>query len=131
MTAPSPTIGQVFGHYRLIEQIGAGGMGVVFRAHDEKLLRDVAVKILPHSLFSQLTSREQFHQEALAVGRISHPNVAMAFDFGQDNGVDYLVTEFIPGVNLDDKIEGQPLPQKMVLELGMQLMSGLAAAHRE
>jgi len=131
MTAPSPTIGQVFGHYRLIERIGAGGMGVVFRAHDEKLRRDVAVKILPHSLFSQVTSREQFHQEALAVGRISHPNVAMAFDFGQENGVDYLVTEFVPGVNLDEKIDDQPLPQKTVLELGMQLMSGLAAAHRE
>jgi len=131
MTAASPTIGQVFGHYRLLEQIGAGGMGVVFRAHDEKLRRDVAVKILPHSLFSHVTSREQFQQEALAVGRISHPNVAMAFDFGQENGVDYLVTEFVPGVNLDEKIEGQPLPPKTILELGMQVMSGLAAAHRE
>lgn len=131
MTEPSPSIGQVFGHYRLIEQIGAGGMGVVFRAHDEQLRRDVALKILPHNLFSQETSREQFRKEALAVGRLNHPNIAMAFDFGQDNGVDYLVTEYIPGVNLDQKIGGQPLPPKMVLELGVQLLSGLAAAHRE
>ena len=128
---PPPSIGDVFGHYRLIEQIGSGGMGVVFRAHDEQLRRDVALKILPPSLFSQETSREQFHKEALAVGRLNHPNVAMAFDFGQQNGVDYLVTEYIPGVNLDEKIGGQPLPPKMVLELGVQLLSGLAAAHRE
>ncbi len=128
---PSPSIGDVFGHYRLIEQIGSGGMGMVFRAHDEQLRRDVALKILPPSLFSQETSREQFHKEALAVGRLNHPNVAMAFDFGQENGVDYLVTEYIPGVNLDQKIGGQPLPPKMVLELGVQLLSGLAAAHRE
>ena len=131
MTVPSPSIGDVFGHYRLIEQIGAGGMGMVFRAHDEKLRRDVALKILPPSLFSQETSREQFRKEALAVGRLNHPNVAMAFDFDQENGVDYLVTEYIPGVNLDAKIGGQPLPPKLVLELGVQLLSGLAAAHRE
>ncbi len=128
---PSPSIGDVFGHYRLIEQIGAGGMGMVFRAHDEQLRRDVALKILPPSLFSQQTSREQFRKEALAVGRLNHPNVAMAFAFDQENGVDYLVTEYIPGVNLDAKIGGQPLPPKMVLELGVQLLGGLAAAHRE
>jgi serine/threonine-protein kinase len=131
MTPPTPSIGQVFGHYRLIEQIGAGGMGVVFRAHDEQLRRDVALKILPPSLFSQETGREQFRKEALAVGRLNHPNVAMAFDFDQQNGIDYLVTEYIPGLNLDAKIGGQPLPPKMVLELGVQLLSGLAAAHRE
>src|SRR5271155_2668100 len=131
MTVPSPSIGDVFGHYRLVEQIGAGGMGMVFRAHDEKLRRDVALKFLPPSLFSQETSREQFRKEALAVGRLNHPNVAMAFDFDQENGVDYLVTEYIPGVNLDAKIGDQPLPPKMVLELGVQLLSGLAAAHRE
>jgi serine/threonine-protein kinase len=123
--------GQLFGHYRLIEQIGAGGMGVVFRAHDEQLRRDVAVKILPHDLFSDAASRERFRKEALAVGRLNHPNIAMAFDFGEQNGVDYLVTEYIPGINLDEKIGKQPLPQKTVLELGIQILSGLEAAHRE
>ena len=123
--------GQVFGHYRLIEKIGAGGMGVVFRAHDEQLRRDVAVKILPHDLFSDAASRERFRKEALAVGRLNHPNIAMAFDFGEQNGVDYLVTEYIPGTNLDEKIGKQALPQKTVLELGLQILSGLEAAHRE
>ena len=123
--------GQVFGHYRLIEQIGSGGMGVVFRAHDEQLRRDVAVKLLPHELFSDADSRERFRKEALAVGRLNHPNIAMAFDFGEQDGIDYLVTEYIPGANLDEKIAKQPLPQKTVLEFAIQLLSGLEAAHRE
>jgi eukaryotic-like serine/threonine-protein kinase len=130
VSASSPIIGQVFGHYRLLEQIGAGGMGVVFRAHDEQLQRDVAVKILPHDLLSDPARRERFRKEALVVGRLNHPNLAMAFDFGAENGIDYLVTEYIPGVNLDEKIGGQPLPQKTVLELAIQMMNGLEAAHR-
>jgi len=131
MSAPTPSIGEVLGHYRLLEQIGAGGMGVVFRAHDEQLQRDVAVKILPAGMLVDDDARRQFRKEALAVGKLNHPNIAMAFDFGQDNGIDYLVTEYIPGINLDEKIGGQPLPHKTVLELGIQLASGLEAAHRE
>jgi TolB-like protein/Flp pilus assembly protein TadD len=126
----SPSIGQVFGHYRLVAQIGAGGMGVVFRAWDEKLHRDVAVKVLPAGLFSDPTSRERFRQEALALGRLNHPNIAMAFDFGDENGIDYLVSEYISGLNLDERINGQPLPQQTLLELGIQMASGLEAAHR-
>ena len=131
MAEPAPNIGQVFGHYRLIEQIGAGGMGVVFRAHDEQLRRDVALKILSNKLFADADSRERFRKEALAIGRLNHPNIAMAFDFGEQNGVDYLVTEYIPGVNLDEKIGKQPMPQKLVLEVGIQILSALEAAHRE
>jgi serine/threonine protein kinase/tetratricopeptide (TPR) repeat protein len=131
MAEAAPGGGQVFGHYRLIEQVGAGGMGVVFRAHDEQLRRDVAVKILPHDLFADAASRERFRKEALAVGRLNHPNLAMAFDFGEQGGVDYLVTEYIPGINLDEKIGKQALPQKTVLELSIQILSGLEAAHRE
>jgi eukaryotic-like serine/threonine-protein kinase len=131
MAIQAPSSGQVLGHYRLIEQIGAGGMGVVFRAHDEQLQRDVAVKILPTGLFADDASRKQFRKEALAVARLNHPNIAMAFDFGDENGVDYLVTEYIPGLNLDEMIAHQALPQKTVLELGIQLASGLEAAHRE
>ena len=131
MAEPAPSVGQVFGHYRLIEQIGAGGMGVVFRAHDEQLQRDVALKILSQESVGDAIQRERLRKEALAVGRLNHPNVAMAFDFGSQDGVDYLVSEYIPGLNLDEKIGKQPLPQKTVLELGVQLLSGLEAAHRE
>ena len=121
----------MLGHYRLIEQIGAGGMGVVFRAHDEQLQRDVAVKILPPGLFADDAARKQFRTEALAVGKLSHSNIAMAFDFGEERGIDYLVTEYIPGVNLDQMLGQQPLPQKEALELGIQMARGLEAAHRE
>ncbi len=131
MPEPAPSVGEVYGHYRLIEQIGAGGMGVVFRAHDEQLRRDVALKVITSGLFSDEAARERFRTEALAVARLTHPHIAMAFDFGSENGVDYLVTEYIPGVSLEEKIGKQALPQKTVLELGIQLLSGLEAAHRE
>jgi tetratricopeptide (TPR) repeat protein len=130
MSASTLSGGELFGHYRLIEQIGAGGMGVVFRARDEQLERDVALKVLSHELFSDPVRRERFHKEARAVGRLNHPNIAMAFDFGEANGIDYLVTEYIPGVNLDEKIGGQPMAVKTVLNLGIQMASGLEAAHR-
>ncbi len=104
---------------------------MVFRARDEQLQRDVAVKILPTGLFADDASRKQFRKEALAVGKLNHPNIAMAFDFGDEGGIDYLVTEYIPGLNLDEMIAQRPLAQKTILEFGMQLASGLEAAHRE
>ena len=127
----TPEIGQVLGHYRILELIGSGGMGVVFRAQDEQLHRNVAVKILPQ--LSQLSeaARRQFRREALSVARITDPNVAMAFDFGRDQGFDYLVTEFVPGITLNAKIAGRPLPEGEVLHLGKQLASGLENAHRQ
>ena len=127
----APEIGQVLGHYRIVELIGSGGMGVVFRAHDEQLRRDVAVKILPQ--LSQLSeaARRQFRREALSVARITDANVAMAFDFGRDLGFDYLVTEYVPGITLNAKIAGRPLPEGEVLHLGKQLASGLENAHRQ
>src|SRR5438045_568077 len=125
-------IGRLLGHYRIVEQIGAGGMGVVYRAHDEELRRDVAVKILPPGVVSDELSRSQLRSEALAVAKLNHPNIAMAFDFGHEQGVDFLVTEYIPGVTLDEKLHGSgPLAEKVTLDLSVQLMCGLEIAHRE
>ena len=81
MGATTPSIGQVLGHYRIVEQVGAGGMGVVFRAHDEQLDRDVALKILPRVALLSEPARRQFRREALSLARITDPNVTMAFDF--------------------------------------------------
>jgi len=131
MTVSTPTIGQVLGHYRIVEQIGAGGMGVVFRARDEQLDRDVAFKTLPKLALLSEPARRQFRREALSLAKITDPYVAMAFDFGQDNGIDYLVTEYVPGLTLDAKLAGRPLPEEEVLQLGKQLASGLEAAHKE
>jgi serine/threonine protein kinase/Tfp pilus assembly protein PilF len=131
MAAPSPIIGQILGHYRIIEQVGAGGMGVVYRAHDEQLDRDVALKTLPQLGLLSDVARRQFKREALNLARITDPHVAMAFDFGHVNGIDYLVTEFVPGVTLDLRIAGRPLPESEVLNLGRQMAAGLEAAHKE
>lgn len=131
MGTTTPSIGQVLGHYRIVEQVGAGGMGVVFRAHDEQLDRDVALKILPRVALLSEPARRQFRREALSLARITDPNVTMAFDFGRDDGIDYLVTEYVPGITLDSKLAGRPLPEGEVLNLGKQLASGLETAHRE
>ena len=131
MSVPAVSPGRVIGHYRIIEQIGAGGMGFVFRARDEQLDRDVALKILPPLTLLTEPARRQFRREALSAARISHPNVATAFDFGQQNGVDYLVTEYVPGVTLDVKLAKGPLNETEILVLGIQLVNGLDAAHRQ
>jgi serine/threonine protein kinase/tetratricopeptide (TPR) repeat protein len=131
MAVPTPAIGATLGHYRLLEQIGRGGMGVVFRAYDEQLARDVAVKVLPPGTFPDENARKRFLREARLLAKLNHPNVAMAFDFGQQDGIDYLVTEYVPGITLDVKLAKGPLPQRTVLELGIQLAKGLAVAHRE
>jgi eukaryotic-like serine/threonine-protein kinase len=131
MAVSPPTLGQLLGHYRIIEKIGAGGMGVVYRAHDERLDRDVAIKILPKLGLVSDAARRQFRQEALSLAKITHPHVAMAFDFGHDDGINYLVTEFVSGLTLDAKLAGRPLPEAEILNLGKQLASGLESAHLE
>ena len=131
MTASTPTIGQLLGHYRIVEQIGAGGMGVVYRAHDERLDRDVALKTLPRLALLSEAARRQFRREALSLARITDPHVAMAFDFARDDGIDYLVTEYVPGLTLEAKLAGRPLPEADVFQLGKQMASGLEAAHKE
>jgi serine/threonine protein kinase/tetratricopeptide (TPR) repeat protein len=131
MTVSPPIMGQVLGHYRIVEQIGAGGMGVVFRARDEQLDRDVALKTLPKLPLLSEPARRQFRREALSLAKIVDPCVAMAFDFGQDGGIDYLVTEYVPGLTLEAKLAGRPLPEGEVLRLGEQIASGLEAAHKE
>ena len=97
----------------------------------EQLDRDVALKILPQLGLLSEAARRQFRREALSLARITDPNVAMAFDFGRDGGIDYLVTEYVPGLTLSAKIAGRLLPEGEVLNLGKQLASGLETAHRE
>jgi eukaryotic-like serine/threonine-protein kinase len=124
-------IGDRLSHYRLVEQIGAGGMGVVYRAHDEQLERDVALKVLAAGMLADEGARRRFRKEALALAKLNHPNVAMVFEFGTQDGLDFLVTEFIPGVTLDAKISHNPFSVKKVIDLGTQLSHGLAAAHQQ
>ncbi len=122
-------VGLQLGHYRVIEKIGAGGMGEVYRARDEHLARDVAIKVLAPGTLTDESARKHFHKEALILSRVNHPNVATIHDFDTQQGVDFLVMEYIPGITLNEKVPAAPLPEKEVLRLGMQLAEGLAAAH--
>src|SRR5215469_13683308 len=131
MSTPSISAGQVLGHYRLIEKIGGGGQGEVYRAHDERFDRDVALKILPFKLLPDEAARRRFRKEAQAVGKLTHPNIATAYYFGEENGVDFLVTEYVAGSGLDETLEQGAMPEEVVVKLGIQLASGLEGAHRE
>jgi serine/threonine protein kinase len=129
MSVPAPSIGQILGHYRRVEQIGAGGMGVVYRAHDERLDRDVALKMLPAGTLADEATRTRFRKEALALAKLDHPNVATIHEFGSQSGVDFLVTAYVPGITLDAKLDSGALSEADVISLGIQLAQGLAAAH--
>ncbi len=131
MAAPTPSPGQNFGHFRLIEQIGAGGMGIVFRARDERLQRDVAVKLLNAKTLADVAARTRFRREALILSRLNHPNVEAVYDFHSEQGLDYLVLEYVPGISLDHRLERGPLPEREVVSLGIQLARGLVAAHAQ
>jgi serine/threonine-protein kinase len=122
-------VGSELGHYRIVEKIGAGGMGEVYRARDEHLARDVAIKVLQPGTLIGESARKHFHKEALILSQLNHPNVATIHDFDTQQGVDFLVMEYIPGITLDEKVAAGPLPEKEVLRLGVQLAEGLAAAH--
>ena len=121
--------GRTLSHYRILEKIGAGGMGVVYRAHDERLDRDVALKALPTGLLSDKAARRRFRKEALALSRLNHPGIATIFDFDTQEGVDFLVMEHIQGVTLGETLAGGPLPEKEVAALGAQIASALEGAH--
>jgi eukaryotic-like serine/threonine-protein kinase len=123
-------IGRTVSHYRVLEQIGAGGMGVVYRARDEQLDRDVALKIL-HTELSSESRRHALRREARSLARLSHPNVATVFEFGSEDGMDFLVAEYIPGQTLDASLVNGPLPERDVVRLGLQLVEGLEAAHEQ
>jgi serine/threonine protein kinase/tetratricopeptide (TPR) repeat protein len=129
MEPPSNFIGRTFSHYRILEQIGAGGMGVVYRAHDEQLDRDVALKVLPAGTLADDAARRQFRKEALALAKLSHPNIATVFEFSSQDGVDFLAMELIPGRPLSERLLSGAIPQPEIVRLTTQLAEGLAAAH--
>lgn len=122
-------IGQKLGRYRIDEEIGSGGMGVVYRVYDERLSRTLAIKVLRAGLLGSPSSRKRFRNEALMLSKLNHPAVQIIHDFDESGGTDYLVTEFVRGVSLNQRLQSGPLPQKEIVRLGIQLAQGLAAAH--
>ena len=122
---------QRISRYQLLEEIGKGGMGVVYRARDEHLGRDVALKILNTGAGSDDSSRKRFRQEARALSLLNHPSISTVFDFDSQNGTDFLVMELVDGQRLDALLHDGPLDDRRLAEFGAQIAAALAAAHEQ
>ncbi len=123
--------GTKLGPYEIVGSLGAGGMGEVYRARDTRLGRDVALKILPESFARETDRLHRFEQEARAVAALNHPNILAIFDTGQNNGSPFLVSELLEGDTLREILDGGALPQRKVIDHGVQIAQGLAAAHEK
>jgi Tol biopolymer transport system component len=123
--------GTRLGPYEILAQLGAGGMGEVYRAKDSKLKRDVAIKVLPQSLAAEPDALARFEREALAVAALSHPNILSIFDFGTHDEISYAVMELLEGETLRDSLNIGPLPSRKSLAYVREIAEGLAAAHEK
>src|SRR6267154_874075 len=118
------------GPYEILDAIGAGGMGEVYRAKDTRLDRIVAIKILPAHLSSDPLRKQRFEREAKTISSLNHPNICVLHDVGQQDGIDYLVMECVEGETLAKRLEKGALPLEQVLKYGMQIADALDKAHR-
>ncbi|MEQ1834089.1 MAG: serine/threonine-protein kinase, partial [Candidatus Eisenbacteria bacterium] len=123
--------GSRLSHYRLVEKLGEGGNGVVWKAHDEHLERDVAVKVLLPGVLGDSATRQRFRREAMVLAKLAHPGVATVFDFDAQDGTDFLVMEFVPGGTLESRLGHGALPIPDLLTLGIELADALDVAHTQ
>jgi serine/threonine protein kinase len=126
----SLTSGARIGPYEVISAAGAGGMGEVYRARDTRLDRTVAIKILPEHLSGNPEAKQRFDREARAISSLNHPNICTLYDVGHQNGMDYLVMEFLDGQTLADRLLKGPLPLDQVIKHGIEICDGLEKAHK-
>ena len=124
-------IGQVVSHYRVIEQIGAGGMGVVYRAEDTRLGRPLVLKFLPAALSRDPMALERFEREAKAASSMNHPGICTVYDIGEFEGQQYIAMEYLDGQPLDRYIARKPLPLSVMLDLGVQIADAIELAHTQ
>src|SRR5215467_4750811 len=122
--------GTRLGPYEIVERLGAGGMGDVYRARDTRLERTVAVKILPQEISADPVRKQRFEREAKTLSSLNHPNICTLHDIGWQDGVDYLVMECVEGETLAKRLEKGPLPLEHVLKFGAQIADALDKAHR-